>query len=449
MRFQLIVLFSLFILSIIFITFSVFKKRTFLLPLNIFLAIAAISYFIFFIDRSHFQNRPKNQRASLAASTSNSIDLALVLSQEQSSFKQGIELAVEEINKNGGIALQRKDRKDLKIPILLHQFIEEEKQYQWYLPEQINQWYLPEQIAENNNIIAVLGHASLKRAMSAAISYENNGIVFFSSTLSSLRFNQNGFHYAFSNMPNALKISQRLFTFVDTNGLKKIILLSSRTQFKSRLALSLKRIIAHFNQTITNKTKIKTIKEFSYINNPHDMQELLGKLVEHSFDILILTNRDSRTTADIIQQIRRTKPQIPIVLGIENLNLIHLGKNQNKPMDENLFVITPFCFQSAPYQQDSTTIFLEKFIQKYNKPPDYIAAQGYETIKLLAQAWEKSGTVEPEKVVLTLKSGEPFQGLTGMYSFSSKGEIIDKPIFLSHLKRTVHNNQYTDGHCNH
>ena len=61
--------------------------------------------------------------------------------------------------------------------------------------------------------------------------------------------------------------------------------------------------------------------------------------------------------------------------------------------------------------------FVSAYLRRYNKQPGWGAANAYDSIKLIAQAVEKSGP-DNEKIALFLKSVKDYRGAAGVYSAS-------------------------------
>jgi ABC-type branched-subunit amino acid transport system substrate-binding protein len=57
--------------------------------------------------------------------------------------------------------------------------------------------------------------------------------------------------------------------------------------------------------------------------------------------------------------------------------------------------------------------------------PCVFSAQGYDAIKVLGHAIEKGGTSKPIVISINLKFLKNWHGVTGSYSFTQRGDIID------------------------
>jgi branched-chain amino acid transport system substrate-binding protein len=83
---------------------------------------------------------------------------------------------------------------------------------------------------------------------------------------------------------------------------------------------------------------------------------------------------------------------------------------------------------------DAVQHFVQSYEEKYNEEPLKWAAQGYDSLKLLAYALEKAGSREPSKLIEVLKQTKSWQGASGPHSFDDSGDVSDMPIVLKQVK---------------
>jgi branched-chain amino acid transport system substrate-binding protein len=65
-----------------------------------------------------------------------------------------------------------------------------------------------------------------------------------------------------------------------------------------------------------------------------------------------------------------------------------------------------------------------------HEDPDFIAAQGYEAVKVLADAYTWRASVVPTEAASGLRLYGEFDGITGKISFDKNGDVKNKMIFL-------------------
>ncbi len=73
---------------------------------------------------------------------------------------------------------------------------------------------------------------------------------------------------------------------------------------------------------------------------------------------------------------------------------------------------------------DRENVFsLPDFTKKYNSEPSILAAYGYDSLKILASAIEKSN-LTPESIRDELYKIKGYEGVTGKISFDENGDVV-------------------------
>ncbi|MES1180276.1 MAG: ABC transporter substrate-binding protein, partial [Verrucomicrobiota bacterium] len=81
--------------------------------------------------------------------------------------------------------------------------------------------------------------------------------------------------------------------------------------------------------------------------------------------------------------------------------------------------------QNTPVVQN----FVQKYRQKYNGLPDCMAALGYDSAMILADAIKRAGATDPEKIRDAIAATKDFPGVTGLITIdadrnASKSAVI-------------------------
>jgi branched-chain amino acid transport system substrate-binding protein len=85
-----------------------------------------------------------------------------------------------------------------------------------------------------------------------------------------------------------------------------------------------------------------------------------------------------------------------------------------------------------PHVQD----FIKTYSARFNGTPDGLAALGYDAAKILCQAIEKAGSTEGEKIAAELAKTTDFAGVTGKISIDAKRDAV-KPAVILEMKNGV------------
>ncbi|MDD3364912.1 MAG: ABC transporter substrate-binding protein [Syntrophomonas sp.] len=76
--------------------------------------------------------------------------------------------------------------------------------------------------------------------------------------------------------------------------------------------------------------------------------------------------------------------------------------------------------------------FVKAYTAKYNKAPDSFAALGYDAAKLLAQAIKDAGAADPVKIKDALAKIKDFQGITGKMSINEQHNPVKKIVIIEY-----------------
>lgn len=318
-------------------------------------------------------------------------------------FFDGISLAVDEINSQGGVLgrkLKTVVRDDTGSPDKAREIARE--------------------FSKNPNIVAVIGHSQAKTALTASITYEFNGILFISLVDTSPALTNHGFNYVFRTTPSDIERSQQLAIFLQTKGLKKIVILHDEIERH--------KIIAYYIHAFDNNKEIQTIYQSSYYSGEKEYYSLLGELKGLEFDAIFLAGQ-MPDMATLIKQARELGITARFIGGdnLESPLLEEIAGNAA----EGTIVTTDYNPKS---EDQDTREFIKVFTKKYKNPPDKSAAQGYDAIKLLAFAIEKGKSSVPGTIATMLHHTKNWNGVTGMHSFNITGDILRKKIFFKNFQ---------------
>ena len=158
------------------------------------------------------------------------------------------------------------------------------------------------------------------------------------------------------------------------------------------------------------------MKSFSV--NQQDYKALIYDVMDNDFDAVFLAAVDENG-ASMIRQLREMGVSKPIIGGdgFDNLKIWHWSNQKaNQTFVASIFI-----------DQDG---FVNKFKQAYGREAGYLAYQGYQAIKVLADAIRKTGSSEPLRVASTLKY---YDNKNNIYNFDSNGLVRDLKIYIKQM----------------
>lgn len=345
------------------------------------------------------------ERAEKGAKSQAPIIIGIVdTSVPPSFFLEGVKLAVDELNEEGGLIGRR-------IELIFYDDERSVKKGQ----------HIARTLAENTDVIAVVGHIYSDVAISASVTYEENGILFISPGASGQDLIMEDSELTFRNIPSDEDIGRETAGFAYRSGYKKMgIVYDSDPPGK--------RIAEIFNK-YADDMGIEIIAEKSYSRWETDFKFLIANLInEGEFDAVFLGGI-LPSAGNMIRQMRNMGITVPII-GTGHLDSAELWNIAGKAAQDTI-VSTAF---DPDRPRPLTRNFVKKFKTVFGFEPDTWSAQGYDAIQVLAYAVEESGSAVPLVISSTLSFLKNWHGVTGTYSFRNDGNIMGKSLFFKVIK---------------
>ncbi len=353
------------------------------------------------------------ERAERASGARGDILIGIVDNTENSDhFHEGVDLAIKEINREGGVlgrklqTLYQTDRNDF----------EEGRR-------------IAKDLAGNPDVIAVIGHLDPDVAIAASVIYEQAGLLFISYGVAVPALMQYGGKLSFTDVPDVEEAARRLIKLAKDAGKRKVVVFYERNPGHKRSVS-----IFHKQATMSEMEIVATRSFFSYEHDfralewEYDFNEIIWMLKEdYEFDAILIVG-DVRPAAVLIRQLRGLDVDARI-FGGGGLDSIQLPKGAGDAA-EGVIVATVFNPQDPV---GLTRLFIDRFVSEYGAIPDQWAAQGYDSIRMLASAIRKSETAEPAKVAESLRFFENWEGVSGMHTFTPDGHIVDRTIYFKQI----------------
>ena len=349
----------------------------------------------------------KEKRAQLAANAKGPIYIAIAwpLHDNHYPFLNGISLAVDEINQAGGIMGRQ-------LETITYDATEDNAQA------------AAVKIAKNEDIVAVVGHHTSTSAIKASITYEENGILFLAPSSTNPSLTAHKFEYVFRTAPSDILIGRNLARFTHRRGYRRVIILDDDSIFGKGLA------VTYYAAAVD--LDIEVILHKAYFQWQSDYKSLISEFTKLNFDAIFLAGA-MPNAALMIKQCRGMGIDVPFISG-DSLDLPNLPLIVGPAAGS---IAVPSVFD--PYADEPRVrAFVTAFQQKYHAEPQTWDALGYDTIKLLAFAFEKSASTVPIVVSSTLRVISHWQGVTGDFTFDKKGDLKDKKLYF----KEVHNGQF-------
>ena len=315
--------------------------------------------------------------------------------------KNGILLAVQEINKSGGI---RGD--SLKV-------VFEDSQL---MPKVAVNVF--NHLVSVEKVVAIIGPLSSSNAMATAPLANENRIISFSPGASTPKLTEAG-PYVYRNWQSDALEAQVMAEFAMGRGWKNYGVFYVNNDF----GLSLKE---YFVKTIEDKGGRVKITE-SFEQNKSDYKSQLSKIKAADLDALYLLSYPQQTPV-IVNQMKALNIEAKIlgVAAMEDPSLIEIaGKNANGII---------YTIAKPLSDKDPKRIkFIENYKKKFGEEPGLISDTGYDAVYILTEAIKNADTISREGIHIALDKIEFFEGASGPMEFDEHGDVV-KPIGIKQIK---------------
>jgi branched-chain amino acid transport system substrate-binding protein len=320
------------------------------------------------------------------------------------STHNGIMLAIDEINNAGGVN-GRKVR-----------VISEDDQSK--AEEAAN---AVTKLISQNNVIAIIGEVASSSSLAAAPICQSNKVPMITPSSTNPKVTEVG-DYIFRMCFIDPYQGEAMANYVSKQaGMKTAaILIDNKSDYSTGLA-------AFFERTfVANGGKI--VAKASYAQGDSDFRSQLTNIKSANPEIIFVPGYYN-DIGQIAIQARDLGMKQPLAGGDgwESPKLIEIG---GKALEG--------CLYSNHYHIDDPAPAVREFVQKYEErfgaKPDSLAALGYDSTRVLAEAIKRAGTTEGPKLKDAIAATKGFVGVTGMINLGADRNPIGKKLAILEIK---------------
>jgi branched-chain amino acid transport system substrate-binding protein len=341
-----------------------------------------------------------------AVNASDTIRIAVIWDREVKDFLlvEGIMQAVDEINEKGGVFGRK-----IKVKV-------------YYSEDDADEQNLARKVAQDTSFAAVIGHRSSTNAIAASIAYEYYGLLFVAPSASNYNLTNHGFGYTFRTIQSDSDVGQEIAAFMKSQGQKKIAIVDDRSVYGKGLADGVMEALADVG--------LVAVVRRHYSPGKTDFKPLCSDIVRHEFDAMFVGGV-LPSAAEFIREARQMGMRQRVYGGnsIDSRALERIAGSASNgtvvPTSFNLDLDSPV-----------TLGFVKAFRKRYKKPPDTFAALGYDSVKILAEAMKRSKSADPSVVASNMRFIKNWQGVTGAYTYNSRGDLEGKKSYFKYLNQT-------------
>jgi branched-chain amino acid transport system substrate-binding protein len=324
----------------------------------------------------------------------------------------GIELAVEEINKNGGvlgkqIELVKVDNKS----------------------ETSEAANVSTKLATRDKVVAILGPATSGNTKAASPAAMQNKIplISASATADDVTVDSNGkvrdfiFKTCFSDSFQGVSMGN--FAFSDLGLKKAAVLIDNTSDYSKGLAKSFKETYSKLGGTIAT--------EQAYQAKDTDFKAVLTNIKGTNPDILFVPGYYEEVGL-IVKQARELGLNVP-VLGADGYDSPKLAEIAGNEALNKVYYTNHY---SSMDTAEDVVKFKEAYKAKYSKDPDAFNALGYDLAYFLTDALKRAGEVDSVKLKDALASTKDFKAVTGTLSIDANHNPV-KAVTILEMKDGV------------
>lgn len=325
------------------------------------------------------------------------------------SMRMAAQMAVDEINKGGGIdgrqvqLVMLDDRADAQVALTV-----------------------ADSLRNDARVVAVVGHVNSAASIKAATVYNDEAgtgepVMHISPASSAPGFTQAG-RWSFRVTPTDLEFSPVLARGAMELGLRRAAVLYANDDYGQGVMTTFERAFRAGGGAVVSADPYLP----AVVERGNELDPYLNRAIRRGADALVIGGQ-ADTGLKIVQAARRLGYTGPI-LGSDGLTGI---KDAGAPA-EGVFVSSAF-LPDRP--TDLARQFVTRYRERYNVLPDHRGAMTYDIINLLRRAIEEVGTDREALRDYVARVGadggsSPFEGVSGTIRFDRNGDVMGKEVML-------------------
>lgn len=330
------------------------------------------------------------------------LGVAWPFASDQSLFEEGIDLAVEEINEDGGIGgqklmlLKMDDASSATVGMAA-----------------------AKSFSENESVRAVIGHKNSYISVPASAIYEEAGLVMLSPASTAPELTQNNGRFIFRIIPSDARLAQNVAEYLGDQGLERIVLYYTEDSYGKGLADAFEDQSLQYGITVVDR--------FQYYSGMEELKRLQNRWRAFGYDGIFVAaaiSEGSQFIYDVGQAGIRGLFAGGNALDSSKLSEID-GVGEQRIIIGSVF---------DPKSSEKAKSFTQSFTEKYGHAPDMYAALGYDAVRILADALNNSKSYDRGEIAKELRSMGRWEGVCGEHGFSETGDEVGELVVLKQLQ---------------
>jgi len=278
-----------------------------------------------------------------------------------------------------------------------------------------------QRIASNPRVTAALGHPQPGVAVPASVIYERSRTMFMPVFATSTELTRHGFRFVLRMLPDESVMTAQTASVAALFGYRRVVVLHQVDDYDRETGYLFEDFARFFDIEVPFRA--------SFFGADSNYRHLINEFSGIAFDAIFLA-ADTEPGARMLRQLRELGIRTP-VLGSHKLNL---GPLQELSQEAGDLTVVPTVF-SRESNNPLNRRFVADFSEAFGVAPQQAAAQGYDSVKMLATIIGRAGTTEPRALASAAHFSGPIAGVTGIHAFDEDGNLHAKSYRFQVLRR--------------
>lgn len=316
-------------------------------------------------------------------------------------YGAGLQLAADEINAAGGV---------LGRPVTVLREDDHESVDHGRLVAQ--------RLAQNRDVVAVIGHMQSYVSLPAAAIYDLSGLVHVAPVATDPRLTQQGYRRLFRITVTDRETGVQMADYAAARRYGRVGIYYIRNAYGRGLANA-------FEERAIERG-ISIVDRQSYDPNAPVGERQVADILTSWRDFLldaIFAAAEPRQAAAMIRAARAMGIAVP-VLGGDALAVGQFLELGGTAVDGTVLAAMFHPDDPRPAAQR----FGAAFRQRHGTAPDASAALAYDALHLLARGMRAAASTDPDRLAAALHAAETWEGATGSMRFTETGDLVDRSV---------------------
>ncbi len=327
-------------------------------------------------------------------------------------IKNGMDLAVEEINAAGGmegknvVIIYKDDETNISVGVAA-----------------------AKELILKEKVPVIIGPVSSSVSLAVAEICESYRRVMLSPACSSPKLSDAG-PYIFRNYPSDIVEGTFIADFARELDIEKVVVIAVDNEFGNGIKeVFIKQFRSKFREIV---------KVFNYMENDMSQFPTFAKEIAGLKPEAIYLCGYSKDMAEMLKEIQKQKINV-LVFSVSAVNQ-EMVDMAGEAAEGVMFPQPAFYLES---DEPAMKLFIRKYREKFQSDPDNFAAHGYDAVKLIAEAVSRVNSTHPDDIRRGLIAINNYEGAAGRTTFDKNGDVVQHPrIFVVHEGKFVQFDTY-------